>query len=309
MVAFSTPTQAPRWQRWMLYSPLARILFFALVMAGLLFAISVATAAAGWSAREAPVLLRRATFFAKQLVPALSAYLLLVYLVERRRPVELAWRKVAPHGLTGAAVGTVLICATVAVLWLLGSYRVVATNPGVNWLAPLFLAGIGTAVAEEIVFRGVLFRITEEGLGTWPALAVSALLFGALHLFNTGATLWSTFAIAVEAGLLLALAYHLSRSLPLCIGIHMAWNFVEGTVFGIPVSGTPEPGWLVSTRPGPAWLTGGTFGVEASPVAVALSLLVSMAMILRIRRRASAVVRRWPSRRIMTGTSRENAAC
>lgn len=309
MLAFSTPPQASRWQRWLVFSPVARMVIFALLLSALLFLLSVAAAALGWSGREASAVLRRATFFAKQLVPALGAYLFLVYIIERRRPAELAWRKVVPHGLAGAAAGTILIGATVALLWLAGSYRVIGTNPAVNWVAPLFLAGLGTAIAEEIVFRGVLFRVAEEGLGTRPALALSACMFGALHFANRGATVWSSLAIAVEAGLLLALAYHLWRSLPLCIGIHMAWNFVQGTVFGIPVSGSADPGWLVSVRPGPDWLTGGGFGAEASPVAVAVTLAVSVAMMVHAGRRGSVVVRRWPSRRIMASTSRENAAC
>ena len=66
----------------------------------------------------------------------------------------------------------------------------------------------------------MLFRIVEEGLGTWWALAISALLFGAIHIANPGATLWSSAAIAIEAGLLFGLLYHVTRSLPLCMGVH-----------------------------------------------------------------------------------------
>jgi membrane protease YdiL (CAAX protease family) len=309
VIAFSTPPEAARWKRWLVYSPLARTVIFALLISVLLFVVSLAVAGLGWTGKDAPVLARRFGFFLKQMVPALGAYLFLAYLIERRKPAELAWAKVLPHGLLGVAAGTLLISAVVGVLWLAGAYQVTGTTADVDWLRALFLAGIGTAVAEEIVFRGVLFRITEEGLGTWPALVISALLFGGLHAFNKGATAWSSAAIAIEAGLLLGLAYHVTRSLPLVMGFHAAWNFTQGTVFGIPVSGSSDPGWLVATRPGPDWLTGGPFGAEASVIAVALSLLASIAMAVHARRTGSVVMRVWLSRRIMKTESSQGAPC
>lgn len=305
MIAFSTPPDAPRWKRWMVYSPLARIVMFVLLMAVSVFLLNLGFEALGW--REKGSIARRATFFAMQVLPAIGAYLFLVYRVERRRPAELAWSKVLPHGLAGIAAGLLLISSVIGVMWLAGAYQVTGTNPAVDWVRPLFLAGLGTGIAEEILFRGVIFRISEEGLGTWPALLISALLFGAVHAFNPGATVWSSLAIAIEAGLLFGLLYHVTRSLPLCIGLHMAWNFTQGTVYGVPVSGDVAPGWLVSTRPGPEWLTGGGFGAEASVVAVALCSLVTAGLLGRALRDKSIVVRAWPRRRIMEVPSSQGA--
>jgi uncharacterized protein len=307
MLAFQTPSGAPKWKRRLVYSPVARIMIFALLASVVLALLSVLAAALGLDTKDAPRVLRRIAFFVRQLVPFLGAYLFLVYVVERRRPAELAWSKVLPHGLIGIAAGVLFISSVVGVLSLAGSYEVIGTNPDVDWVKPLLLAGLGTAIAEEIVFRGVLFRITEEGLGTWPALAISALLFGGVHMMNPGATAWSSFAIAVEAGLLLGLAYHVTRSLPLVMGIHMAWNFTQGTVYGIPVSGSADPGFLVSARPGPDWLSGGVFGAEASVVAVAISLVASAALLAHARRSGTIVVRGWRSRRIIE--SSEGTPC
>jgi uncharacterized protein len=307
MLAFQTPPGAPKWKRRLVYSPVARIVIFALLAGFALALLSLAAAALGLDMKDAPRVARRLAYFARQLVPFLGAYLFLVYVIERRRPDELAWSKVVPHGLAGIAAGVLFISSVVGVLWLAGSYRVTGTNPGVDWVKPLLLAGLGTAIAEEIVFRGVLFRITEEGLGTWPALAISALLFGGVHMMNPGATAWSSFAIAVEAGLLLGLAYHVTRSLPLVMGVHMAWNFTQGTVYGIPVSGSSDPGFLASERLGPEWLSGGAFGAEASVVAVAISLVASAALLVHARRTGSIVVRGRRSRRIME--SSEGAPC
>ena len=103
---------------------------------------------------------------------------------------------------------------------------------------------------------------------TSEEVKLAALFFGAAHIFNPGATLWSSAAIAIEAGLLLAMIYHVTRSLWACIGLHAAWNIMQGTLYGIPVSGSKADGWLVSMRTGPDWLSGGVFGAEASVVAL-----------------------------------------
>ena len=99
--------------------------------------------------------------------------------------------------------------------------------------------------------------------------------------------------LGCEAGLLLGLIYHVWRSLPMCAGAHMGWNFVQGTVYGIPVSGSQSQGWLVSTRTGPDWLGGGPFGAEASVIAVAVSLLCSLALLAVALRRQTFVVPRF----------------
>jgi membrane protease YdiL (CAAX protease family) len=304
LLAFQTPATASRWKRWFL-SPLARILIFAALASGSFGLFNLLIAASGLDANGASAGPRGFILFMRHLVPFLGMYLVLVWYIERRPAAELAWDKVVPHGLIGLAAGFLLISVVVLVLWLAGGYRVTGTNMEVNWVKPLMSVGLATAIAEEVVFRGVLFRITEEGLGTWPALAVSAMLFGGIHLSNQNATLWSSLAIGLEAGVLFGLVYHVSRSLPLVIGIHMAWNFAQGTIYGIPVSGAPAAGWLVSERPGAVWLTGGVFGAEGSVVAVLLSLAASVALVLHAQRSGSIVVRPWRSRPIMDPPSRD----
>ena len=291
MLAFQTPAGATKAKRLFVYSPLARIVIFSVLCAGTLMLLSLLAAALGLSAKDAPAGPRAFSIFVRYVVPFLGVYLLIVYFIERRRPAELAWDKVLPHGLVGLAAGIVFVSCVVGVLWLAGAYVVTGSNADVNWIKPLLSVGLATALAEEIVFRGVLFRMTEEGLGTWAALAISALLFGGVHLMNKEATVWSSIATAIESGVLLGLAYHVTRSLPLVMGIHMGWNFTLGTVYGIPVSGGPATGILVADRPGPAWLTGGAYGAEASVVMVAISLIASAVMLAYARRTGSIVER------------------
>jgi uncharacterized protein len=291
-IAFATPPEAPRWMRWLLFSPLARIVIFVLLFMALSFAMGALMHTLGWLGKDAPATIHGLAQFLMRALPALLAYLLLVRLVERRPITELAPRRLLPDGAIGTAAGLLLFSAVVGVLYLLGSYHVTGTNPDAPWVPALLVVGLGAGIGEEILFRGVLFRIVEEGMGSGWALLLSALFFGAVHAGNPGATLWSSAAIAIEAGLLFGMVYHLTRSLPLCMGLHAAWNFAQGTIYGIPVSGTPADGWLVSTRSGPDWLSGGVFGAEASVVALGLGLLCTLVLLVVARRRGSIVPRR-----------------
>jgi len=286
---------APAWKHWLVSSPLARIVIFVAIAGTLIFLLRILFVTVGWAGPGAPVPQRQIGMFLMQLVPAIAAYLFVVRVIEKRRADELAWRKVLRDGPLGAVGGALLVSAVVGVMWLSGSYAVTGTNPDPAWVRQLVVGGIGAAIVEEIMMRGVLFRISEEGLGTWGALVLSGLLFGFLHIGNPGATVWSSVAIAVEAGMLLGLVFHVSRSLPLCMGVHMGWNFAQGTVWGIPVSGGKDTGWLVSARTGPEWLSGGAFGAEASVIAVALCSVVSLAL-LAAAVRSGTIVPPWFAR-------------
>jgi membrane protease YdiL (CAAX protease family) len=294
-LAFSTPTAAPAWQRWLLFSPPARIAIFVAWLVGLMVMVQFGLFALGLG-KDTPMLQQDLAQFAIRALVPLAAYLILVKLIERRALTELAPRSVLPQGLLGVLLGLVLFSAVVTVLWLAGSYHVTSIRPDAPWFGALLVVGLGAGIGEEIMFRGVLFRIVEEGLGTWWALAISALLFGAIHIANPGATLWSSAAIAIEAGLLFGLLYHVTRSLPICMGVHAAWNFAQGTIYGIPVSGSPADGWLVSTRSGPDWLSGGVFGAEASVVALTLCTPCSLGLLAVALRRGSIMPPCWRRR-------------
>lgn len=291
----STPPETPPWKRWLVLSPAARILIFVAVLGALIFLLRIAFVGIGWASPGSPVPQRHIAMVVVQIVPAVLAYLFLVRVIERRWPAELAWEKLLPDGALGFIAGGLLVSAVIGLLWQLGSYEITGFNPEPNWVRQLMIGGFGAAIAEEIITRGVLFRVLEEGLGTWAALLISAALFGLGHLGNNGATVWSAAAVALEAGLLFGLLFHITRSLPLCIGVHMGWNFTQGAVWGVPVSGVQDTGWLVSVRPGPVWLSGGHFGAEASVVAVALCSVVTL-WLLQLALRRGSIVPPWFAR-------------
>lgn len=198
-------------------------------------------------------------------------------------------------GGKGFLLGGALFVTVVAVLALSRCYGATFnTWSGIPEAALFFLI---VAFFEEFLFRGVIFRIVEEMTGTWIAVAISAALFGALHAGNPGATVYSTLAIAIEAGVLLALAFALTRSLWFAIGIHWAWNFFEGPVFGTQVSGgAGQRPLLLATIHGPAWLTGGNFGPEAGVLPIVLCMLVAVPIAIQAVRRGNVVRPMWKVR-------------
>ena len=141
-----------------------------------------------------------------------------------------------------------------------------------------------------------MFRHLEDFGGSWFALALTSALFGVAHIFNPNATFFSSFAIAVEAGILLGGAYMLTRSLWAPIGLHAAWNFTQGQVFDVPVSGIDGTGLVEAKLSGPELLSGGTFGLEASVIALVIATGAGIWLVVRAVR-AGHVLRPWWVRR------------
>jgi len=205
----------------------------------------------------------------------LAVYVLTVRLLERRSASELNLRRGAPLFPIGAGLGAALMGVVYLVLWLMGD-AAFAAGSGWDGLGGSLVAMFAAAVLEELVLRAVLFRLVEQASGTLAAMLVSAIVFGLLHGINPGATAIDAAAVAIEAGIAFALAYALTRNLWLTIGLHAAWNFTEGSVFGAQVSGSADPHSLLrATLHGPALLTGGAFGPEGSLVAIALFVVLS----------------------------------
>ncbi len=208
--------------------------------------------------------------------------------VERRGNVEFATAGALRELLAGIAGGVLLFSAVVAVIAAFGGYRVVGWGtPGVL-LSALGMA-IASGVLEEILFRALLFRLIEQWLGSWVALGLSALVFGLLHLGNPNATLLAGIAIALEAGVLLAAVYMWTRRLWAAIGLHGAWNFAQGGIYGFRVSGTDVDAVLRPVIDGPVWLTGGAFGAEASLPAILLCSAAGGWMLVRCVRQGRIV--------------------
>jgi membrane protease YdiL (CAAX protease family) len=225
-------------------------------------------------------------------VLALLVYAWVVRRTERRAPTEVARTGAAGRITRGMLIGAGMFAAVILNIAFLGGYHVHGLGSVTGAVGLLgFMAA--TAVTEELLFRGVLFRIVEERTGTWIALLLTGAVFGLSHLLNPDASVWGAVAIAIEAGFMLAACYAATRSLWVPIGLHFGWNFAAGGIFSAVVSGNGQSkGLLDATTSGPALLTGGDFGPEASPYTVAAGVVLTLVFLWLAHRRGHLVPRR-----------------
>ena len=226
----------------------------------------------------------------------LGAYAVFVRLGENRCPTEVSVAA-APAGIfAGLAIGTLMFSMVMAVMIGLGLYRFDYHGPASAWHG----AGLAieSGVFEEVLIRGVVLRLIWRAFGPVAAFAISALLFGAGHIGNPGATWFTTACIAVEAGIMLGSFYALTGRLWVSIGVHAGWNFAQGYFFGAAVSGGDFGGGIATSTANsayPAWLTGGAFGPEAALPAFLVCTSVGIIVLWlslrpgRFRKEASAV--------------------
>jgi len=179
----------------------------------------------------------------------------------------------------GGAIGAGLVLVSVIPIVILGrlSFRTTISAHSLERAALVVLVVLAGALAEELMFRGYPFQRLVEATGAARAIVVFSILFGAVHLMNPGASIWGLINTIV-IGIFLAIAYLRSRALWLPWGFHFAWNLTMGLLLGLPVSGFRLFNVVVhGTATGPTWLTGGSYGVEASATggfAVATGLLI-----------------------------------
>jgi len=220
------------------------------------------------------------------------AYRAYVRWIENREVTELGNFHGGREFGMGALLGFGLLSIVILVLWVLGYYQVTGIQIVFITLFGSLLGAFTSAWVQELIFRAGIYRITEEWLGTWWALLVSALLFGAIHLSSAGATLLSALAVSLEAGILLGAAYTLTHRIWMALGIHMAWDFANDAIYGVGIagqSGEKLHGLLQANLNGPVLFTGGSLGVEASIITL-IVMLVAGTVLLRIAYRRGQFV-------------------
>jgi len=226
------------------------------------------------------------------LAPVVAATLLARRFLDGRPPVAslgLQPRRL-PAGLFGGfAAGVVFLVLNVVIITALGGFKIsarpLAAGDGVALVGGLAFFLVFAAL-EELSFRGYPIKVLDESWRRWGAVFVTSLAFSLLHLANPGSNLLPVVNIAA-AGAILALLYLQSGSLWLAISFHWGWNVAEGPIFGTAVSGMASHTTLFIARAaGPAWLSGGGFGPEASVVltATAACVIVSLLVFQPFRR-------------------------
>lgn len=224
----------------------------------------------------------------------LLSYVLYCRIVEKREALEISWQGGGIQWLAGALVAAGLVTTYVALISVFGSFDIV------EYRSPMVLVQTALAFAmgsllQEMILLCVVFRLSEELLGTWAALLLSLLVFGIAHAFNPNQTFGSVLFLIVSSVVLIA-PYILTRRIWLSWGFHAAWNFTQAGVFGMANSGIEFPGWMVSQVSGPDWLTGGPVGIEGSYVAFAVDLVIGLLVLLAVVRHGRTLKPRWKRR-------------
>lgn len=280
MTTASLPRPSPRLHQRLLARPLVRaVLALLSVLAPFALALWVSEQVPKpWPANW-PLLLAAAGL--------VGGYSLYVRRIEKREVAELslrgAWRELG----SGLGLGTLLVVSTTLVLLAAGAYAITGTvSPGV--MTKPLSEQIMVAFLEEILFRAVMFRLLEKSWGTRIALVVSTLLFVLAHLPNEHFSALAAVMTGIAA-LAFTGAYLVTRRLWLPIGMHFAWNYLFDAVISVPVSGHAARGWVQVSVGGPAWLSGGGYGVEASLVTFVVWGLTAVALLVLAKRRGQWV--------------------
>lgn len=221
---------------------------------------------------------------------AIVSYSYLFKRYEQREITEFSKNNFFKNLMLGLTLGVVLQALTILVIYLKGGYTIISINPVLYIIPPLAMA-FTSAIVEEILLRGIVFRITEEKLGSYLALLISAALFGAMHFANPNSSLTAAVGLAIQAGLLLAAAYIYSRNLWFPIALHFAWNFTQSAIFGAKVSGNTISKTLITSEiEGAVWYTGGQFGPEGS-VQATLFCLIPTIVLLILSHKAGRIIK------------------
>ena len=187
--------------------------------------------------------------------------------------------------IVGSVIGAGTLAIAAAVAFAGGGLSFRLSSAGISLVLSTVLMSAGlfivAGLAEEALCRGYPLQTFVRARLFWLGTLITSVAFAAGHLKNPNAGAWLAFVNTALAGVWLAVAYLRTRSLWFPLGLHWAWNWALGALFGLPVSGittvAPNP-VLVDTDLGPAWLTGAAYGIEAG-VACTIALLISTGFI------------------------------
>jgi len=228
----------------------------------------------------------------------LAAYGLYAKFIEKQKAYEISSKLSLNEFGKGFLISFVLVGAVVANMAVIGSYMIAGWNPDKKVVIDLFIKFMIGALLEELIFRLIIFRITEELLGTWIALILQAVLFGFAHMANDNSTLFTSFSVIIVGGIIYTGAFMYTRRIWLALGLHAGWNFFQSGIFGMPNSGTVYKGLIFPGIQGKEWITGGSWGIEASYIAILVVLIAGVYFIIKAKNANQIVLPVWIRKRL-----------
>lgn len=192
--------------------------------------------------------------------------------------------------LNGWLIGTGLLLLVCGITYMLGGISLKSLHLDTKTILfvlstiPFWFIQSGT---EELLTRSWLLPIVNKRSNLAVAVAVSSSLFGILHLGNSHVTLVSIINV-ILFGLLMSLYLLLTDNIWGIAGIHASWNFTQGNIVGVAVSGETTGDSLIrltSNKQVPDWLSGGYFGLEGSIVTSVILALVIGYLYYRIQQK------------------------
>lgn len=232
---------------------------------------------------------------------ALGVFAIIWFAVTRRpvlRSMGITFNRWLPVDVgLGVLIPFVAISLAFATELLLGAITVAPASLTLQE----FMDGLGLllfgAALEEFLFRvmllsGVAILLSRLRYGRWIAVAATAILFGAIHLSNPGASAITAFGTGL-GGVIYAVAFLATRSVWLPLALHLSWNLSQG-LWGLPISGENlVSGWFTTSPSGAPLLSGGTYGPEAGIPGMLARLLIIALVLLYVKKR-------WPDGDIAT---------
>ncbi|UII79450.1 CPBP family intramembrane glutamic endopeptidase [Flagellimonas sp. CMM7] len=220
-------------------------------------------------------------------VVLLACYFYFFKIADKRDIKELSKTNLKTELFGGFLFGFSVLSLVILILYLLGYFTVDGISDFSYLLAP-FSFLIIAALIEEVFFRLIIYRITENWLGTYLALLIISIIFTVPHLLNDNVTLLSVLLL-LTFGFAHSIMYTYTKRLWLPFAFHLGWNFAQ-PFYGSNLSGTEEEHILNSNFNGPTLLIGSDFGIEDSIFSIILLLIVCI-LFLRLSIRQNKIVK------------------
>lgn len=202
---------------------------------------------------------------------------------EKRKSDTLGFVKknAVPQYLIGAALGIGMFAAAFGICVLFGSVEITGVLNSCSFVTLLlfFVGYLIQGMAEEVFCRGYLMVSISRRYSVITAVLVSSVVFALLHAMNSGLTLLALFNLFLF-GVFMALLMLRCNNIWIAGAMHSLWNFTQGNIFGVQVSGTSTATSVMTSAADEsmAVINGGSFGLEGG-LAVTFVLLAGCVLL------------------------------